>query len=141
MRDTSRRLVLRDLPFSARLVLAAFLITAGIGYLSALVQLHFQHASPGSVMPTADDAERVFAGKQGHGASRIESLIDADENLPFGGNGQMRGAFTKHSDGWKDAIKELSTTRKIDKTLAEEELRKKREGERLALLDWLHAGA
>src|SRR5439155_26861653 len=134
MPDTSRRWVLRDLPFAARLVLAAFLVTTGIGYLSALVQLHFQHASPGNFMPTAADAERVFAGKQGHAVSQVEALINADESLPFGGNGQMRGAFTKHSEGWKDAIKELSKTKHIDKAAAEEELRKEREGERLALL-------
>ena len=41
----------------------------------------------------------------------------------------------------EDAIKDLSKAKQIDKTAAEEELRKQREGERLALLDWLHAGA
>jgi hypothetical protein len=141
MADTSRRWVLRDLPFAARLVLAAFLITVGIGYLSALVQLHFQHATPGSVMPTAADAERVFSGKQGRPVSVMESLIDADENLPFGGNGQMRAAFTKHSDGWKEAIKDLVKNKHMDEAQAEAEIKKPREGERLALLDWLRSGA
>ena len=53
---TTSRPVLRDLPLAARLVIATFLLSVGIGYFSALVQLHFQHAKPGSLLP---DAERT----------------------------------------------------------------------------------
>src|SRR6516162_560596 len=62
---TPARLRLRDLPLSARLVLSAFLISVGCGYFAALVQLHFQHASPGNAMPTRDDVVRVFYGPTG----------------------------------------------------------------------------
>ena len=37
---------LHKLPLAARMSLACFLISVGVGYFSALVQLHFQHAAP-----------------------------------------------------------------------------------------------
>ena len=49
MPTAPERLTLRALPLAARLVLAVFLIAVGLGYGSALVQLHFQHASPGQL--------------------------------------------------------------------------------------------
>src|SRR5437870_3490109 len=45
--ETTRRLTLREAPLPVRLVLSLFLISTGIGYFSALVQLHFQHARSG----------------------------------------------------------------------------------------------
>ena len=56
------RLVLRNLPLPTRLMLAAFLISVGIGYLSALVQLHFQHAPAGQLLPDGDDATAIYSG-------------------------------------------------------------------------------
>src|SRR5438477_3707414 len=99
MGNTSTRMVLRDLPLAARLVLAAFLISVGIGYCAALVQLHFQHASPGSMLPTGDDAVRIFHGQTERPVSKIEAVLTADEDKPFTGSGQMRSAFTKRSQG------------------------------------------
>src|SRR5947199_6084528 len=91
------RLVLRDLPFAARLVLSVFLISVGIGYVSALVQLHFQHAKAGSVMPTGDDAVAIFSGPQGEKpVSKLVQLLEADESEKFNSTGQMRTAFTTH---------------------------------------------
>jgi len=46
----------------AALVIAAFLMSVGLGYASAMVQLHFQHASPGNPLPSADDVVRHFHG-------------------------------------------------------------------------------
>src|SRR4051794_9420077 len=46
---------LSDFPLAARLVLAVFLISVGLGYFSALVNLHFQQASAGEGLPTKDD--------------------------------------------------------------------------------------
>src|SRR5262245_40016052 len=43
MSDTSPRFVLRNLTLAPRLVIAIFLVSVGVGYFSALVQLHFQH--------------------------------------------------------------------------------------------------
>jgi hypothetical protein len=40
------RFLLRDLSLSSRLVLSVFLLSVGLGYMAALIQLHFQHAKP-----------------------------------------------------------------------------------------------
>jgi hypothetical protein len=140
MRDPSDRWTLRDLPFAARLVVAAFLISVGVGYFSALVQLHFQHAKPGSVMPTGDDAVRTFHGPVGEAPkSRLVRLIEADEGAPFNGSGQMSAAFTTRSSGWKAAIKARAKAgrREPDPALAERELREEREAEKAVVLAWL----
>src|SRR5262249_61716648 len=97
MGNTSGRIVLRDLPLAARLVLAAFLISVGIGYFAALVQLHFQHASPGNILPSGNDAVRIFYGPTEHPVSKFEQMLTAAEDLPFNGSGQMRTAFIKPS--------------------------------------------
>ena len=58
------RPTLRALPLPSRLVVAAFLASAGVGYLAALAQLHFQAASPGGAAgsllgsPTGHSKER-----------------------------------------------------------------------------------
>jgi hypothetical protein len=148
MGNTSPRIVLRDLPLAARLVLAAFLISVGIGYCAALVQLHFQHASPGNVLPTAGDAVRIFSVSKERPVSKIEALLTADEDEKFNGIGQMRSAFTRRSEGWNKAIKEHAQERGRGRgadpaalAAAEEELRKEREGERQAVLAWIRSGA
>jgi hypothetical protein len=149
MDNTSPRIVLRDLPLAARLVLAAFLISVGIGYCAALVQLHFQHASPGNILPTGNDAVRIFSGPTVHPTSKFEQLLTGAEDLPFNGSGQMRTAFTKPSSAWKKAIKERAEQGRRGRqpadqaalAAAEEELRKEREGERLAVIAWLKSGA
>lgn len=125
---------LRDLPIAARLVLATFLISVGVGYFSALVQLHFQQASPGQLMPEADDAVRAYSGDQKRPMSKIEALLEAPAELPFNGAGQMRTAFTKKSGGWEGKLKKL-------KPEEQQKLEAEREGERLALLEWIRAGA
>jgi hypothetical protein len=56
------RFTLRDLPVPAKLVVSAFLVSVGIGYLWALVQIHFKHASAGNPMPTAEDLVARFSG-------------------------------------------------------------------------------
>src|SRR4051812_32722118 len=95
------RLTLRDLPLAARLVLAAFLLSVGIGYGSAMVQLHFQHASKGELMPTPNDVVRHFHGDPNlKPASRIQALLEnTSPGQPFNGSGSMVAAFFKKSDG------------------------------------------
>ncbi len=125
---------LRNLPLPIRLTLAMFLVAAGIGYLTALVQLHFAHASPGNLLPTPDDAVKIFHGTTGPKMTQIERLLEAPDNMPFNGTGSMRKAFLEKSDEWKSQIK--------DKPAAElAVLKAEREGERLALLAWIRAGA
>jgi hypothetical protein len=136
---TPPRFVLRDLPLATRLVLAVFLVAVGIGYFSALVQLHFQHAARGTLLPGLQETQEAYFGTQGH--SELERLLTADESKPFNGSGTMRTAFTSKSAGWTGAIKRFAKAKKVDVHKAEEELRSERDGERLALLDWLRAGA
>jgi hypothetical protein len=62
MTPSASRYTLRDLPLSAKLVLTAFLISVGIGYLWAMAQIHFKHSSPGQHMPTVEDLVARFSG-------------------------------------------------------------------------------
>jgi hypothetical protein len=134
------RLVLRDLPLAVRLTLSAFLISVGIGYLAALVQLHLQHAPPGSLLPSGKDAVAIFHGSDKKPQSHMEALLTADENRPFNGQGQMSAAFTKKSTRWQQAIAKRAKKLNGDEAAAEAELRKERDGERLSLLAWVRAG-
>src|SRR5262245_35912281 len=59
---TPTRYTLRDLPLPAKLVLTTFLISVGIGYLWAMAQIHFKHASAGETMPTLADLVARFSG-------------------------------------------------------------------------------
>jgi hypothetical protein len=144
---TSHPWTLRHLPLAARLTLAVFLTSVGIGYASALVQLHLQHASPGQALPTREDAVRIFHGDDTPPVSTIERLLTADEHEHFNGTGQMRTAFTKRSEGWKGAIKEKAREMgkgrrgEANQAAAEEALRQERETERHAVLEWIRAGA
>lgn len=139
MHAPTRHFVLRDLSLATRLTLAAFLVSVGVGYCSALVQLHFQHASPGKALPTPDDAVTTFYGRSG--ASQLERILVADEGKPFNGNGSMRQTFTAKSAGWKAAIKRRAKDKSIGPTEAEKQLRREREGELLAIVDWIRSGA
>lgn len=136
MSDANRAFSLRSLPTPTRAVLAVFLIVISFGYFSGLVQLHFQHASPGNLLPDSSDVVRVYHGEpRGEPKSKIQQLLEADESLPFNGTGTMRPAFTTKSERrWKENFAKLSPEEQ-KKLLAE------REGERLALLDWLKQGA
>ncbi|MCI0461104.1 MAG: hypothetical protein L0Z62_29495, partial [Gemmataceae bacterium] len=139
MKIPSQRLVLRTLPLASRLTLAAFLVSVGIGYCSALVQLHFQHASPGTLLPEPEDAANAYYGRTG--MSQLERLLVMDEGKPFNGSGSMRQTFTTKSAGWKSAINRRAKEKKLSLRHAEEELRSERDGERLAVLDWIRRGA
>ena len=81
MTETPPRVSLRDLPLAARLTLSAFLISTGIGYASALIQLHFQHAAPGTMLPSGKDAVRVYHGEKpprpiDRGRDQLQLLVE-----------------------------------------------------------------
>jgi hypothetical protein len=139
MKDSSNRFALRKLSLASRLVVAAFLVSVGIGYFSALVQLHLHHASPGKLLPDTDDAVNMYYGRTG--MSQLERLLVADEGKPFNGNGTMRQAFTTKSAGWTGAINRRAKEKNLALRQAEEELRSEREGERLGVLEWISSGA
>src|SRR5262245_53563633 len=129
--DSPPRLSLRELPLPARFVLSMFLISVGVGYLSPLVQLHFQHAKPGSLLPSGAEAADVYHGPTGpRPMSKIEQLLEADESLSFNGTGQMSAAFTKRSDGWRKELQ--GRTRRGNPAEEEKALRAERDGERNA---------
>jgi hypothetical protein len=139
MKDYPNHLVLRDLSLASRLVVAAFLLSVGIGYISALVQLHVQHATPGKLVPGTEEAASIYYGRTG--MSQLERLLVVDEAKPFNGSGTMRQAFTRKSAGWTGAINRRAKEKHLSSRQAEEEVRTEREGERLAVLEWIHAGA
>lgn len=134
------RFTLRRLSLPTRLMLAAFLISVGIGYLSALVQLHFQHAPAGKLLPDGDDATTIYSGGP-RSQSQLERLLVADVSKPFNGSGSMRQTFTERSAGWKTAINRRAKAKQFTPARAEAELRQEREGERLAILHWIRSGA
>jgi hypothetical protein len=132
-------LELRRLPLAVRLVLALFLVSVGFGYFSGLVQLHFQRAASGKLLPGVEENVAAYHGKTG--SSQIERLLTADESRPFNGEGSMKPAFFAKSAGWARALKQVQKEKKFDAVQAETALRAERDGERLALLDWIRAGA
>jgi hypothetical protein len=145
--DLPFNLVLRDLPLPVRLTLSLFLLAVGAGYLAALVQLHFQHASRGNPLPTPDDVVARFSGienfwtgprsaepdaKPPRPVCQLERVImGPEEGLPFNGSGTMAPAFFKKDSTFK---------KKINQDPAfEPKMREEREGERLALQAWINA--
>src|SRR5262245_39161669 len=91
MQISSTRFVLRDLSLPSRLVVALFLVSVGLGYFSALVQLHFQLATAGNLLPGQRETIDAYHGRAG--ISQLERLLRADESQPFNGTGSMRQAF------------------------------------------------
>ncbi len=151
---------LRKLPIAGKIVVATVLLSIGIGFTSAIVNLHFQSANAGQPLPGPEETVSEFHGSKQY--SQIERLLIANESKPFNGSGSMRSAFTsKRAGGIKRAIKE----KRIYLTeLAEEKLKDKPEelakeiariandpeienlvyqdidGERIALLAWIKDG-
>ena len=62
---TATRWTLRDLPVAARVTIGVFLVSVGIGYVSALINMHFQIASPGEAMPTLPGSTSARVVKAG----------------------------------------------------------------------------
>jgi hypothetical protein len=146
MLDTSPspRWSLSDLPLAARLAIALFLVSVGLGYFSALVNLHFQEASAGNLLPTDNDVQTSYRGKARQ--SQLERLLLAHPSLPFNGQGSMRASFTSKAGGVQRAVKTKAKALKLD--LKDEQQRKKAEdavwkdldGERVALIEWIRTG-
>ncbi|HUR54890.1 MAG TPA: hypothetical protein VMZ71_12230, partial [Gemmataceae bacterium] len=132
MTDTPRS-TLRDLPLPAKLVVTVFLLSVGVGYFSALVQIHFQHSDKnGEAMPTPANVVAVFAGKKwdaGGGEvpkSRLEVLLSGQK---FGSltSSNMTPAFFNKCEIYQDEI-----AKGRPKAVVDDE----REGERRAVIAW-----
>ena len=129
----SPRLTLRDLPLPVKMVITVFLISVGLGYGSALMQMHFQHSTSGTLMPTLSDIIAKFSGvswpplpeaPKVEPKSKFQQLLEAPETEPFNGSGSMVKAFTKKAlEGFEEAD------------------RPNRDGERRAMIAWIKAGA
>jgi hypothetical protein len=139
------RWTISDLNLSARITLAVFMISVGIGYVSALVNLHFQEASPGNLLPDQSDVNRAYRGHSE--MSQFERLLLAHPVLPFNGQGQMREAFMKSkAGGIKSDMKRKAAELRLDpkdpknEPTLEKAVLKDIDGERQALLAWLRAG-
>jgi hypothetical protein len=130
----SPRLTLRALPLSVRLTLAVFLCAVGVGYGSALVQVHFQDSPNGKILPDGNDLVRKFNGEQDPAkrVSTLERLLRTPENedVPFTGQGSMARAFTDKSAEWKSELRKRP----------EADLRPEREGERVVIQEWVKNG-
>jgi hypothetical protein len=129
---------LRQLPLPAKIVIAVFMVSVGLGYFSAMVQLHLQHSSrSGEPLPSPVDVVAVFAGVEKFDpskptpVSKLERLVMGPiENAPWNGSGSMAAAFFHKSEGdFKDLVKDAATKPKV---MAE------REGERQAVKAWIN---
>jgi hypothetical protein len=132
MSPAEPRLRLRNLPGELRLVLGAFLVLAAAGYVAALVQVHYQAAGSGELLPGPGRVRERYSGSPEAARSTIERLLEADHG-PLNASGTMRPAFTTESRGWASRTRDRGPD-EMAKLLAE------REGERLALLIWVRRG-
>ena len=137
---TVPRITLRQLPLAARLVLSVFLIAVGLGYFSAMVQLHMKHSKKeGEPLPTGADVVEVFAGRKSHDpnapvpCSRIDTLLSADAMALDVGKDNMAPAFFAKSKGWAG----LQTTRGRDLGT----LKSERDGDLKSMLAWVRSDA
>ncbi len=127
------RLKLRQLPLPVKLVLSVFLLAVGLGYFSAMVQLHMQHSDrDGSPLPTPDAVIPRFSKFQKFDGkfpvSKIESLITGDKYSGWG-KSNMTQAFFNKSAGWDKDVKKHGQAK----------LEIEREGERLAIVKWINS--
>ena len=128
-----QRFTLRDLSLPARLVLSAFLISVGIGYASAMVQLHFQQSGRnGGHLPTKENVIDTFHGKKDLTSQLVKLITGPEAGNPDKGD-NMTPAFFK-SDGGE--FKRAITREKRP----EAEVWAEREGERAAILAWIKDG-
>ena len=128
------RYTLRDLPLAARLVISVFLISVGLGYFSALVQLHMQHSTRnGEPMPTVADVVEKFAGLRVHDGvppkSKIETIVSGPAAGEFNKNNMTPAFFAKSGKSYDKDCDERG------KAVVDRE----REGERLALIAWCNS--
>ena len=104
------KFTLRDLPLPAKLVLSTFLIAVGIGYFSAMVQLHMQHGNrDGNPLPTPDDVVEHFSGVKPYDGkapvSKLEAILSGSADGGFNKN-NMVPSFHAKASGYDKETKE-----------------------------------
>jgi hypothetical protein len=130
MVSTARRL--RQLSPATRRALGLSLVIVAIAYVVLLLATYFELCPPSSSWPEPGELDRLLFETEPP-VSRIERLLESAEGEMNRG-GTMRPAFTDQSVGWK-LLTEGMTTAERAALVAD------REGERLALLDWVRSGA
>lgn len=135
---------LRDLPLPVKVVASVFLMAVGLGYTSAMVQLHMQDSKSGKPMPTVADVVLKYTGKKWfetdppRPVSKLERLVmgSTEANAVFNGSGSMGPAFFSKDqcDGLKNYRRQVAAT--PDKKA---EIDAQREGERQVVKAWLNA--
>ena len=129
---------LRDLPLPAKLVITCFLLAVGLGYTSAMVQLHFADSKSGQPMPTVADVVLKFTGKKWltsdppRPKSRLEELITGPHEGELTKQNMTPAFFGK--DGGE--FNRLKNGRAADATA---NLTAEREGEIAAVVAWIQA--
>jgi hypothetical protein len=134
----THRVTLRQLPLAVRLVLTCFLFSVGLGYFSALVQLHMQHSNrDGEPLPTPADVIERFSGVKkadpnmpiGPQPSKIESLIsgETDSKVSWGKTNMTPAFFDKSGSSYTKDCADRG------KAVVDAE----REGERTAMIAWI----
>jgi hypothetical protein len=108
------------------------LAAAASGYCTLLIATYLQLTSPSALLPDLRELDRLLFSTATP-VSQIERLLEASTGEMNRG-GTMRPAFTDQSAGW-DALTKPMTADELAALAAE------REGERLALLDWVRSGA
>ncbi|HJZ56835.1 MAG TPA: hypothetical protein VKE74_17840, partial [Gemmataceae bacterium] len=147
MTEPAKRFTLRQLPLPAKLVATLFLLTVGLGYSSAMVQLHFQHTrADGKPMPMVEDVVEIFAGKKWvvpdgseppRAVCKLEKLIMGPvKGSPFNGSGSMAPAFFDRCPIYRAAL--IGRNRQPLDVAGKAKLDAEREGERLALQLWIN---
>ncbi|MCZ2341765.1 MAG: hypothetical protein LC104_08205 [Bacteroidales bacterium] len=122
----------RDLPLAAKLVLTIFLIAVGLGYFSAMVQLHLQHSSrQGEPLPSFADVVEHFSGLKPFEPgqvpkSKIETIISGSPDTGWGKSNMTPAFFSKSSRFEKDC-----------QELGKDVVTQARDGERQAMIAWI----
>ncbi len=134
---------LRDLPLPVKVVVSVFLMAVGIGYTSALVQLHMQDSKSGKPMPTVEDVILKYTGKKKRDpnappqqpVSRLEALVTSPTVAISGAS--MSAAFTTE-DRAKGALKFASATKGQPPGVVEV-VKAQRKGEQTIFKLWINA--
>ncbi len=133
---------LRDLPLPVKVVATVFLMAVGVGYTSAMLQLHVQDSKKGSPMPTPEDVILKFTGKKrfdpnnppARPVSRLEALVTA-ETVDING-GSMSAAFTTQ-DRAKGPLKYANAVRgQLPEVV--EQVKAERKGEQTVFALWIN---
>src|SRR5262249_32952932 len=133
------RFTLRDLPLPAKLVVTVFLLAVGLGYTSAMVQLHMQHGErDGKALPTRDNVVAVFSGvkwvsggETEKTVSKLEAMISGDPTGDLTSKNMAAAFFAQDgADFQKRATEKPGELAKLNA---------EREGDRRAMIAWINA--